>query len=77
MEEHFLDGYNKWKKNHKGMSIHYSSENSLLLGIKNVEMDLVDMLNEHHLGGLVLRTYLNEYIIFIIFRQSQITMHTM
>lgn len=53
MEEHFLDGYNKWKKNHKGMSIHYSSENSLPLGIKNVEMDLVDMLNEHHLGGLV------------------------
>ena len=50
MEDCFLENYNKWKKSHKGMSVHYSSSSSLPLGAISMEMDLVDMLNERHLG---------------------------
>lgn len=54
MEKHFLKNYNKWKKNHKGMTVHYSSrKRSLPLGVESMEMDLVNMLNERHLGGLI------------------------
>lgn len=50
MEEHFLKNYSKWKESHKGMVVHYPSRNLLPLGVRSIEMALVDKLNERHLG---------------------------
>lgn len=52
MEEHFLRGYIKWKKDTKGMTVHYSPKKNLPLGVANIEKGLINMLNERHLGGL-------------------------
>lgn len=54
VEEHFLNNFNKWKQNHKGVTVHYSiKRSSLPIGVKSMEDDLVNMLNERHLGGLL------------------------
>lgn len=54
MEDFFLENYNKWKQNHKGTTVYYSSiKNNLPLGVENMEMNLVNRLNERHLSDLL------------------------